>query len=75
MRTGADFVSGLHELLSDDHAAVARLATLPLLKAFPVRCRESQLPILRILLGAALLRSELTQVLELIDRKLDHRLA
>ena len=73
MRTGADFVPGLDELLSEDHEAVARLATLPLLKAFPVRCKASQLPILRILLGAALLRSEVTQVLELIDKKLAHR--
>ena len=73
MRSGADFVSGLHDLLSDDHAAVARLASIPLLKALPVRCRSSQLQILRILLGAALLQSEVTQVLELIDNKLAHR--
>ena len=73
MRSGADHVPGLHELLSEDHAAVAHLASIPLLKAFPVRCKSSQLPILRILLGAALLRIEVTQFLELIDRKLDRR--
>ena len=73
MRDGADFVPGLHELLSDDHAAVARLVSVRLLKAFPVRCKSSQLQILRILLGAALLQSEVTQILELIDKKLAHR--
>ena len=73
MRCGADYVPGLHELLSEDHAAVARLATLPLLKAFPVRCKASQIPILSDLFRAALLHCETESFLELIDKKLAHR--
>ena len=73
MRTGADFVSGLHELLSDDHAAVARLATMPLLEAFPVRCKASQLPILSILFRAARFYCETGSLRQSIDKKLAHR--
>ena len=73
IRSGTDFVSGLHELLSEDHAAVAYWAALPLLKAFPVRCSKGQLPNLSILLQAALLHYEGTPILKLIDKKLAHR--
>ena len=73
IRSGADFVSGLHELLSEDYAAVTYLAALPLLKAFPVRCKKEQLPRLSILLQAALLHCEGTPFLNLIDNKLAHR--
>ena len=53
-----------------DHTEVARLASLRLLKAFPVRCRNQQLPALACLLEAALHHSERTPFLRLIERKL-----
>ena len=73
IRSGADFVSGLHELLSEDHAAVACVAALPLLEAFPVRCSKRKLPNLSSLLQVALLHCEGTPFLKLIDKKLAHR--
>ena len=73
MRGGADYVPGFHEILSEDHVAVARLATVPLLKAFPVRCTKRQLPNLKILFRAALLHCEKGSFLELINKKLAHR--
>ena len=73
LRNGADYFSGLHDLVqSDNYAIVARSALLPLLKAFPVRCRRRQLQGLSSLLQAALLRCEETLFLELIGEKLDH---
>ena len=55
---------------SADHEAVARRAVLPLLDAFPVRCKARQLPELGALLKAALLRCEKAPLVERIDRKL-----
>ncbi len=74
LQNGMNSVAGLYELAhTPDHAEVARLASLPFLKAFPVRCTERQLPNLSILLPAALLHCEKTSFLELINRKLAHR--
>ena len=73
-RRGADFVEVSYELAhSRDHSAVARLASLPLLEAFPVRCREGQLPGLRHLLHAACLHCEEEQLAKLIQKKLAAR--
>ena len=74
LHNGMNSVAGLYELAhSPDHAEVARLASLPLLKAFPVRCTERQLLSLSILLHAALLHCEKTSFLPLMNRKLAHR--
>ena len=53
-----------------NHADVARLAALPLLRSFPSRAVANQLPSLRILLFAALLRSKKKPFLHLTARKL-----
>ena len=67
MDCGRDF-----QLLATDerHVAVARLAALPLLRAFPTRCVARQLPELSALLAAALLRCDSRSLLRLIDSKL-----
>ena len=57
-------------LLQEDHAAVARLATLPILKAFPVRCGAWRMEELNYLLRAALLHCDEEQFLSLIKKKL-----
>lgn len=74
MREGWNFLQDLYELAhSADHKTVARLAALPLLSAFPVRCVERQLPSLRNLLLAACQYCEREAFLELIERKLATR--
>ncbi len=73
LRSGADGVDGLHELAHfKDHRAVARLAVLPLLEAFPVRCKEAQLQDLRHLLHSAALNVG-ERLVPLIERKLTSR--
>lgn len=58
---------------SPNQAKVVRLAALPLLKTFPVRCTEMQLQHgLRSLLRAALIHCEKRPFRELIERKLVH---
>ena len=74
LQNGSDFTSSLYHLAHDqDHAVVARLSTLTLLKAFPVRCTERQLSSLHYLLQAACLHCEKEQLVELIEKKLVHR--
>ena len=74
MRSGKEFRADLYDLAhSQHHATVASLTSLPLLKAFPVRCTERQLPSLSILLHAALLHCKKKSLLELINRKLAHQ--
>ena len=57
---------------SADHAEVARLASLPLLNAFPVRCKQQQLPALYRLLEAAIRHCDERTFLDLIETKLAH---
>ena len=57
---------------SADHAEVARLASFPLLKAFPVRCTQQQLPALYRLLEAAIRHCDERTFLDLIETKLAH---
>lgn len=72
-RKGAGHVDGLYDLAnSQDHSEVARLAALPLLEVFPVRCREAQLQDLRHLLHSAALIVG-GALSGLIDRKLAFR--
>ncbi len=70
LRNGAEPPAGLHELAhSPDHARVARIAALSLLKRFPVRCTSGQLSSLHHLLLAARRHCEVEPLLELIDEK------
>ena len=71
MAHGKDVRPDVYDLaLSRDHAAVASLAALPLLTAFPARCTAPQLPSLGVLLQAGLLHSDRAELLELIEKKL-----
>lgn len=56
-----------------EYAPLAQAASVPLLKAFPVRCRSGQLPILSSLLGAAIGHGDRTQLLELTKARLAYR--
>ena len=58
---------------SEDHESIARLATLPLLRRFPVRCTDRQLAALNYLLVAALLHCERAALLGLVEEKLARR--
>ena len=61
----------LRELAHDtDHAAVAQYASLPLLRAFPTRCRLKHINALNNLLWAAIQRADRASLEELIERKL-----
>ena len=77
LRKGAESPAGIHELAhSPDHACVARLATMPLLRQFPVRSASGQLSSLNHLLLAARRHCDITPLLELIDEKhADHRMS
>ena len=77
LRRGAEFPAGIHELAhSPDHARVARLATMPLLRQFPVRCASGQLSSLNHLLLAARRYCDIDPLLALIDEKrADHRMS
>ena len=55
LRAGVEHILPLYDLTDgDDHAQVARFASLPLLKAFPLRGKSRQLEALGCLLWAAL---------------------
>lgn len=71
LRKGAFGISTLYELASSrDHAGVARLAVIPLLEKFPVRCKEQQLSDLNYLFTAAFLYCKEAALVNLIERKL-----
>ncbi len=70
-RAGRKHVSGLFVVAHDkEHARVARLVSLPLLRAFPTRCNAEQIEALDHLLWAALRHADPTSFKKLIDRKL-----
>ena len=74
MQGGTDVSAILYELAySEDHESVAQLATLPLLRKFPVRCTGRQLTALNYLLVAALLHCERASFLGLVEEKLARR--
>ncbi len=77
LRKGAESPAGIHELAhSPDHARVARLTTMPLLRQFPVRSASRQLSSLNNLLLAARRHCDTDQLLNLIDEKhADHRMS
>ena len=73
LRNRAESPAGLHELAySPDHACVARLASIPLLKRFPARCTSGQLSSLNHLLLAARRHCDVEPLRELIDQKCAH---
>lgn len=70
-RSGHESIYKLWELAHDgEHENVARYAVLPLLRAFPTRCKLSQIRDLRHLLWAALQHVERVPLRELIEKKL-----
>ena len=77
LRKCAESPAGIHELAhSPDHARVARLASMPLLRQFPVRCASGQLSSLNHVLLAARRHCDIDPLLELIDEKhADHRMS
>ena len=54
-------------------ARLARLASVQLLEAFPVRCRTDQLTVLRSLLATAMAHGDRTWLAELIETKLGYK--
>ncbi|MDE0153137.1 MAG: hypothetical protein OXN23_04620 [Gammaproteobacteria bacterium] len=74
LRRSSDFIKGLYELAhSQDYEKVARMASLPLLKAFPVRCSQQRLQDLNHLLTAAVLHCEKEALLNIVEEKLSSR--
>lgn len=71
LRSGRDHARGVYKL--GDSEAVARLAAVPLLESFPVRCTAEQVDDLSYLLRTALLRCDAAELLDLVDRKLTRR--
>lgn len=71
MRNRKQRLLGIYKL--GDSETVARLASLPLLDAFPVRCTAERLDDLSCLLRTALLHCDAADVLKSIDRKLARR--
>lgn len=70
-RCGRDHIYKLWQLAHDAaYAEVARLATPPLLRAFPTRCKSKQLESLKNLLWAAIARIDRSLLQGLIDKKL-----
>ncbi len=69
-----EYVSGLNELAGDpDHAGVARIASLPLLHGFPIRCAARQMTDLSYLLWSALQHTDPDSLLELTEHKLSRK--
>ena len=70
-RSDRDHICKIWELAHDpDHARVARHASLPLLRAFPTRCKLKHTGKLDQLLWAALRHADSTLLQELIEKKL-----
>lgn len=71
IRSGSEHIYGINRLRDNDN--VAKLASISLLKVFPVRCSARQLPACRSLLSIALRFCEPTELLGLIDSKIVKR--
>ena len=73
-RSGREQIYKLWEFAHDqDHAQVAKHASLPLLRAFPTRCKLNQIKNLDYLLWAAIQHAERSSLQELIERKLSRK--
>ena len=71
LRRGVENVPHMWDLAHDDgHAGLAGLVCLPLLRGFPVRCHERQLPNLIRLLWAALRHVDRDELVRIIEKKL-----
>ena len=70
LRNGTQDSSLVYLLIEEDHAGVARLVVLPLLRRFPLRCTVPQLRILDYLLHAALRYVDRLRFQELIADRL-----
>ncbi|MCY4121614.1 MAG: hypothetical protein OXG72_11915, partial [Acidobacteria bacterium] len=71
IRNRRSHVSGLPELAyGEEHAEVSRIVSLPLLRAFPIRCASRQLVDLRYLLWSALQHGDRDSFRVLIEQKL-----
>ncbi len=74
IRAGNEHISGLYELAHmKNHAQVARICSLLLLKTFPIRCTQKQIKTLDNLLWAALQHADREPLNEIIDAKLSRR--
>ena len=71
LRAGVEHILPLYDLTDGgDHAQVARFASLPLLRAFPLRGKSRQLEALGCLLWAALRHACRQSLMQLIESKL-----
>ena len=71
IRNGREHVPGLYDLACDPrHAEVARMASLPLLRGFTIRCAARQMTDLSRLLWSALQHADQDVLLDLIEHKL-----
>ena len=74
IRRGKDHIPFRYGLAYElRYPEVSRLATLPLLRGFPVRCKSQQLSTLDDLLWAALKHADRASFRELIDKKLSRK--
>lgn len=74
LRQGSAAVPALDRLAADiEHREVAARAALPLLRAFPTRCRNAQAGALTSLLWAALRWADRSKLFRLIEQKLGAR--
>ena len=71
IRGGSEHIYGIRRLRDNDD--VAKLASIPLLQAFPVRCLARQLSVCGALLGIALRFCEATELFDLVDGKIAKR--
>ena len=73
-RSGREFIDKLSELAHDpEYANVARHASMPLLRAFPTRCKATRIQGLKSLLWAALQYADKECLQDLIERKCSRR--
>lgn len=71
LRRGANNIQDIHQFSSNpEYAEVARLASLPMLKAFPTRCRSTQIETLEHLLTAAIRHADRSSLQSLVESKL-----
>ena len=74
IRAGNEHIPGIYELAHmKNHSHVARSASLPLLRAFPVRCTQKQIEALDNLLWAALQHADRESLDEIIGGKLSRK--
>ena len=74
IRSGRAHVPGLYDLACDPrHADIARMASLTLLRSFPIRCAARQMTDLSRLLWSALQHADQDSLLDVIERKLSRQ--